>query len=464
MRILLFTGGFVIFLVLAAAAVALEMVELCRFPVYELCEDFLYKIDVEFPVATDYPRFEVKDNKVMKITGGQIDELVMRQNYGTYTLVADHDPKQEHIRFRVCNRATNKYWLNKISSLDATNVEITQENGVKKWMTNVELKSETSNEMTGSLKCRRADITVFVPTACLLEETKVKVRVEKGDVVIKDIKNSTVNTFNVENNKGDIDVNGLMGERVNLNTTKGKVDAINVTAHHMFLLAQEEGGTVRGRYLSITDGENKKSCRNNTYYMPGFPKEPIYLRMELVCDKEPGELTIDARGSEGDIVDIDRVVGGNIIHFNKIGNTNIRLMACYDFVGEFGLATRPGLGSKYKVVMEKSKEQIYEESMSIFGIDPSKYPPYFKYKPDLVDNMVMGEVCGPNSRYPEQPAYFKAMAENRTMILKTNGTGATGTITLTIVPPSIEDALPQAREYLKEGLKQMPPPPPQFVG
>jgi hypothetical protein len=28
----------------------------------------------------------------------------------------------------------------------------------------------------------------------------------------------------------------------------------------------------------------------------------------------------------GDVVDIDRVVGGNINHFNKIGNTKIRLM------------------------------------------------------------------------------------------------------------------------------------------
>jgi ABC-type uncharacterized transport system permease subunit len=105
-RVALFSGGFLIFLVLAAAAVALEMVELCRFPVYELCEDFYYKIDVEYPVSTEYPRFEVKDNKVMKIVGGQIEELILKQNYGTYTLVADHDIAQEEIRFKVCNRAT----------------------------------------------------------------------------------------------------------------------------------------------------------------------------------------------------------------------------------------------------------------------------------------------------------------------------------------------------------------------
>ena len=48
--------------------------------------------------------------------------------------------------------------------------------------------------------------------------------------------------------------------------------------------------------------------------------------------------------------------------------------------------------------------------------------------------------------------------------LKTNGTGSTGTITLIIIPPEIETALPQALEYLKEGLKNMPPPPPQFLG
>jgi CxxC motif-containing protein len=42
----------------------------------------------------------------------------------------------------------------------------------------------------------------------LYSSTKVRVRVEMGDVVIKDIKNSTVNTINVENWKGDIEVGG----------------------------------------------------------------------------------------------------------------------------------------------------------------------------------------------------------------------------------------------------------------
>lgn len=463
-RVVLFTVGFMIFIVLTAAAVSLEMVERCRFPVYELCEDFSYKIDVEYPVATEYPRYEVRDSKVMKIVGGQIEELVLRQSYGTYTLVADHDVSQEEIRFRVCNRASDKFYLNKITTMDATNVEVTGDDGVKKWRTNVNLASETSNEMTGAVSCRRADVTVYVPTACLMDETKLRVRVDRGDVVVKDIKNSTVNTFNVENYKGDIRVEGLMGQRVNLNTTRGNVDAANVTAHHMFLLAQEEGGTIRGRFLTITDGDNKNSCRNNTFYLPGFPEEPVYLRNEVVCDKEPGELTIDARGSEGDIVDIDRVVGGNINHYNKIGNTNIRLMACYDFMGEFGLATRPV--SKYKVELVKSEEQLREESMSLFGVveDPSKYPKYFRFKPERRDNMVIAEMCGPLSGYGGTPSYFKDVAVNQTMYLKTNGTGSTGIITLTILPPKVEMALPQALEYLEEGLTNMPPPPPQFVG
>jgi len=461
-RIALFSGGFCIFLVLAAAAVSLEMVELCRYPVYELCEDFYYKIDVEYPVSTEYPRYEVKDSKVMRIVGGQVEELVLKQEFGTYTLVADHDIAQEQIRFRVCNRATNKFFLNKISTLDATNVEVTGEDGVKKWRTNVELKSLTSNEMTGAVTCRRADVTIFVPTACLLDETKVFVRVEKGDVVVRDIKNSTVNTVSLENSKGDITVSGLYGERVNLNTTRGKVTAVNVTAHHMFLLAQEEGGTIRGSLLTITDGENKLSCKNNTFYLPGFPEEPIYLRNEVVCDREPGELTIDARGSEGDVVEIDRVVGGNIIHFNKIGNTKFTLMACYDFIGEFGLATRPV--AKYKVEMLKSEEQLQEEARSIFGIDPLKYPPYYKFKPALRDGMRIAEVCGPDSGFDKQPGYFRAAAVNQTMFLKTNGTGSTGIITLTILPPAISGAMPAALELLKQGLLNAPPPPPQFAG
>jgi CxxC motif-containing protein len=48
----------------------------------------------------------------------------------------------------------------------------------------------------------------FFKRVNLYSSTKVRVRVEMGDVVIKDIKNSTVNTINVENWKGDIEVGG----------------------------------------------------------------------------------------------------------------------------------------------------------------------------------------------------------------------------------------------------------------
>jgi hypothetical protein len=41
---------------------------------------------------------------------------------------------------------------------------------------------------------------------------------------------------------------------------------------------------------------------------------------------------------------------------------------------------------------------------------------------------------------------------------------AAGTITIIIMPPEIETAMPQALEYLAEGMANMPPPPPQFVG
>jgi hypothetical protein len=99
------------------------------------------------------------------------------------------------------------------------------------------------------------------------------------------------------------------------------------------------------------------------------------------------------------------------------------ILACYDFMGEFGLATRPV--SKYKVEMVKSKEQLYEESMSIFGIDPNKYLPFYRFKPQRRDNMLIAELCGPLSGYAGTPSYFKNAAVNQTMYLKTNGTGAT---------------------------------------
>jgi hypothetical protein len=43
---------------------------------------------------------------------------------------------------------------------DATNVEVTGDDGVKTWRTNVQLNSITSNQMTGKITCRRADVTV----------------------------------------------------------------------------------------------------------------------------------------------------------------------------------------------------------------------------------------------------------------------------------------------------------------
>jgi len=323
------------------------------------------------------------------------------------------------------------------------------------------VKSRTSNELTGEITCRRSDVTIYVPTQCLLDETKIMVRVEKGDIRVRDVKNASIDTISLENQKGEIEAVGLVSYRINLNTTRGMVDALNVTGHIVFLLAQEEGGTIRGRNLTITDGDDKDSCRNNTYYMEGFPEEPIYLRNELVCDQEPGELTIDARGGEGDIVELDRIQGGNIYHYNKIGNTNVRLMACYDFVGKFGLAVKPV--SKFKIEMIKSEEQLYEESRSLFGIDPDKYPPNYYWLPPE-DGMLTAELCGPNSGLADMPEYFKRFAPNQTMHLKTNGTGSTGTIKIIIIPPALEAAMPSSLEQAEEFLSRMPPPPPMFLG
>jgi hypothetical protein len=45
--------------------------------------------------------------------------------------------------------APDKYYLNKITTMDATNVEVTGDDGVKTWRTNVQIDSVTSNEMSG---------------------------------------------------------------------------------------------------------------------------------------------------------------------------------------------------------------------------------------------------------------------------------------------------------------------------
>eukprot|EP00959_Pyramimonas_sp_CCMP1952_P435187 9112600-Pyramimonas_sp.AAC.1 len=81
--------------------------------------------------------------QVRRIKGGQLHMLNISQDYGTYRVVADNDPTLSVVKFEVCNRAQDKFWLNRMSSLRAENVQI-EKLGVKTWMVDLTLTSETS--------------------------------------------------------------------------------------------------------------------------------------------------------------------------------------------------------------------------------------------------------------------------------------------------------------------------------
>ena len=69
---------------------------------------------------------------------------------------------------------------------------------------------------------------------------------------------------------------------------------------------------------------------------------------------------------------------------------------------------------------------------------------------------------GPNSGFAKQPAYFRNTVVNQTMFLKTNGTGAFGKITIVVLPPSLDMALPSAVEMYAVPAENTPPPPPAY--
>ena len=86
----------------------------------------------------------------------------------------------------------------------------------------------------------------------------------------------------------------------------------------LFLQARTSGGLVKGANLTIHSADNTSSCNTTYSYREGFPQRPEYELSEVVCDSQEGVLTVDTRGEDLLVVDLDRFAGGSVSHINKV--------------------------------------------------------------------------------------------------------------------------------------------------
>lgn len=72
------------------------------------------------------------------------------------------------------------------------------------------LLSNTSNNLYGETSCRRADVTITIPSACLLDESKLEIRVQKGHIRTQgDITAANFDTVTLSNDIGEIMAHNL---------------------------------------------------------------------------------------------------------------------------------------------------------------------------------------------------------------------------------------------------------------
>mmetsp|Transcript_36268 Transcript_36268/g.68279 ORF Transcript_36268/g.68279 Transcript_36268/m.68279 type:complete len:558 (-) Transcript_36268:308-1981(-) len=331
---LLIVLGVAVFCLAIVGAILLEQSETCKYPRFKLCESYTYKMDLKYPLPQE-PLHEYFDGRVQHITGGKIKRLTIKQNYGTYRVLTDPDPAISSIKFDVCMRAKDKAQLTRMTSFKAANVH-EEKLGKWSWFTNLNLETISSGNTHGAVTCQRADVTITIPTACMFEDTELHVEVERGNI---DGSNMTTNfdTITLFNENGVISANQMSGTRINLNTSWGEVQANEVSAHLLFLQARTSGGVVAGSNLTVFSADNASSCNTTSYYREGFPERPEYLIETVVCDQTEGKVTVDTRGEDERVVDLNRFAGGSVAHVNKLGETRMRLMACVDFSGTFDI-------------------------------------------------------------------------------------------------------------------------------
>eukprot|EP00959_Pyramimonas_sp_CCMP1952_P437480 9159396-Pyramimonas_sp.AAC.1 len=74
----------------------------------------------------------------------------------------------------------------------------------------------------GTVSCRRADVVVTIPTACMFEETLMHVEVDRGNVYMSNI-STNFDTVTLYNTNGVLRADDVTGVRMNMNTSIGQV-------------------------------------------------------------------------------------------------------------------------------------------------------------------------------------------------------------------------------------------------
>ncbi|QDZ21027.1 hypothetical protein HOP50_05g35520 [Chloropicon primus] len=328
-----------------ASIILIVQVEYCRYPRHSKEEEFRYEISFE---ATNLTKI-ARDGKIKKVIGPKIDELRIEQNFGTVKFVENSDLTANEVVFRVKNRAADKYFLSRISRL---HVDIGQKvllvgNKPSELRANVTLEARTSNSLSGAFKCRRADVEVEVPTACLLDETKLITNVTKGHITSRSLSAANFETVSIVNEVGDIQANDLHAFKIELNTSTGTISTNNTACHTMRVNTDEDrdGAILNIHNVTLFEGDNKNACVEATEYAPGFPQTKEYEVRTLHCETEPGVLVIDSKGAENGgkpAVYLGRIKGGNVKQKIKVGHTRLQVMGCLDFIGQYVLRTAAG--------------------------------------------------------------------------------------------------------------------------
>ena len=322
--------------------------------------------------------------------GPKIDVLSIEQNFGTVKFVENSDVTANEIVFRVRNRAADKYFLTRITSLLVSlgQKELLVGKEASELRANVTLASLTSNRLSGDVKCRRADVEVEVPTACLLDETKLVANVTKGHIRSRDLSAANFETVQVSdegdegkwrkriffplslslslslscsaqpdskslhpspsprssccggftraqsqkmlNKVGDIEANDLHAFKIELNTSTGTITTNNTACHTMRVNTDEDrdGAILKIHNVTLFEGDNKNLCQEAVDYAPGFPQTKEYEVRTLKCETEPGVLVIDSKGAENGgrpAVVLGRIKGGNVKHKIKVGHTRLQV-------------------------------------------------------------------------------------------------------------------------------------------
>ena len=354
-----------------------------RYPRNTKAEEFRYEIDFG---ATSLQKI-ARDGKIKKVVGPKIDVLSIEQNFGTVKFVENSDVTANEIVFRVRNRAADKYFLTRITSLLVSlgQKELLVGKEASELRANVTLASLTSNRLSGDVKCRRADVEVEVPTACLLDETKLVANVTKGHIRSRDLSAANFETVQVSdegdeggkgfsslspslalslscsaqsdskslhsspsprssccggstraqsqkmlNKVGDIEANDLHAFKIELNTSTGTITTNNTACHTMRVNTDEDrdGAILKIHNVTLFEGDNKNLCQEAVDYAPGFPQTKEYEVRTLKCETEPGVLVIDSKGAENGgrpAVVLGRIKGGNVKHKIKVGHTRLQV-------------------------------------------------------------------------------------------------------------------------------------------